>query len=300
MRLALHLLWGAATVAAVYPWAGQRLRRALKRRWSRQLLDALGVKLKIIAAGKVGAGDTAHKVSPPGKEGLGEVGAKVGAGDTASVPRIPSGMVVANHVSWLDIFAINAVAPMAFVSKDDVRHWPLIGWLCARTETIFLERGSRAAAQRTRETMLAELKGGAHVAVFPEGTTTAGDRVLPFHAALFQGAVDAQVSVVPLALRYTDAVGNPSRAPAYDGDVSLGQSLLAIVRAGGLCAELRILTPLDSAEADRRHLASRCHHVIAWHLGHVPMAAPATANPSAAPSDRKESETLGGPQVAPQ
>ena len=209
-------------------------------------------------------------------------------------------MLVSNHISWLDIFVINALTPAAFVSKDDVKGWPLIGWLCARTETIFLERGSRAAAQRTREAMLAELGSGAHVAVFPEGTTTAGDRVLPFHAALFQGAIDAAVPVVPLALRYVDAAGRSSRAPAYDGEVTLGQCLLAIARAGGLTAELRILAPLDGASADRRHLASRCHHAIAWHLGHAAAAAPATASPLAGPTGRRESETLGDPQVAPQ
>lgn len=269
-RIGLHLLWGAATVALVYPWASLGVRRALKKRWSRQLLDTLGIHLK-----------------------------KVGAGGTAG---IPSGMLVANHISWLDIFVINALAPAAFVSKNEVRDWPLIGWLCAKTETIFLERGSRAAAQRTRETMIGHLRGaGTHVSVFPEGTTTAGDRVLPFHAALFQSAIDAGVSIVPLALRYVDPAGNLSRAPAYDGDVSLLQCLLTIVRSGGLAAEVRILAPLDSAQADRRHLAARCHHAIAWHLGHAdPPEEKAIPSPSDAPTDRRASEIPGDPQaVAP-
>lgn len=219
-----------------------------------------------------------------------------GAGKTASVP---SGMLVANHISWLDIFVINAFAPAAFVSKDDVRNWPLIGWLCTRTETIFLERGSRAAAQRARETMVAQLQAGAHVTVFPEGTTSAGDRVLPFHAALFQGAIDARMPVLPLALRYLDADGQPSRAPAYDGDITLMQCLLAIVRAGGLVAEIRILSPLDSTLADRRHLAARCHHAIAWHLGHAGMPADTIIpSPSAVPTGHRESEIPGDLQGA--
>lgn len=254
-------------MAAVYPWASLGLRRALKRRWSRQLLDTLGIGLR-----------------------------KVGGGRTAD---IPAGLLICNHISWLDIFVINALAPAAFVSKDDVRDWPLFGWLSAKTETIFLARGSRAAAQRTRETMLARLQAGTHVTVFPEGTTTAGDRVLPFHAALFQSAIDARMPVVPLVLRYLDADGQPSRAPAYDGDVTLLQCLLAIVRAGGLAAEVRILAPLDSALADRRHLAARCHHAIAWHLGHAGMSdAMSTPSPSAAPTDRRASEIPGDPQVA--
>lgn len=233
-RVGLHLLWGAATVAVVYPWIAARFRRALKRRWSRQLLETLGIRLKL------------------------------GAGRTALPAR---GLVVCNHISWLDIYVINALTPAAFVSKDDVKHWPLIGWLCAHTETIFLERGSRAAAQRTRATMIGHLQSAVHVAVFPEGTTTGGDRVLPFHAALFQGAIDAGVAVVPLALRYTDHAGNPSRAPAYDGDITLWQSLRAIARADDIQADLRVMTGVATEGISRRDLAQRCHEVISWHLG---------------------------------
>lgn len=236
-RFGLHLLWGVATVAAVYPWIDLRLRRALKRRWSRQLLETLGVRLKVSAGG-------------------------------TALPA--PALVVSNHVSWLDIFAINALTPAAFVSKDDVRHWPLIGWLCAHTETIFLERGSRAAAQRTRETMIEHLHADVHVAVFPEGTTTGGDRVLPFHAALFQSAIDAATPVIPLALRYADGHGNPSRAPAYDGEITMWQCLRAIARAGGLTADLRVLEAIETRKTGRRELSAHCHAAIAWHLAQSP------------------------------
>jgi 1-acyl-sn-glycerol-3-phosphate acyltransferase len=257
-RVGLHLLWGTATVATVYPWAGLALRRALKRHWSRQLVGMLGVK--------------------------------VGAGGTAP---IPPGLLVSNHVSWLDIYVINALAPAAFVSKEDVKHWPLIGWLCARTETIFLERGSRAAAQRTRETMIACLRDGAYVAVFPEGTTTDGSKLLSFHAALFQSAIDAGTPVVPLALRYVDAVGWPSRAPAYDGDVTLWECLRAIARAEGLTARIEVLAPLDTNSCDRRHLAAHCHRAIAAHL-ETPI-----PSPPALPPDRRASGTHAGRPDAP-
>jgi 1-acyl-sn-glycerol-3-phosphate acyltransferase len=256
-RVGLHLLWGAATVAMVYPWAGLALRRALKQRWSRQLVGILGMK--------------------------------VGAGGTA----VPLGLLVCNHISWLDIFVINALAPAAFVSKDDVKRWPLIGWLCARTETIFLERGSRAAAQRTRETMIAALRDGAHVAVFPEGTTTDGSRLLPFHAALFQSAIDAGTPVVPLALRYVDAAGRPNRAPAYDGDVTLWQCLRAIARAQGLTVRIEVLAPLDTHSCDRRHLAAHCHRAIAARLDET------TPSPTASPPDHRASGTRAGRPDAP-
>lgn len=270
-RVGLHLLWGAATVAIAYPWLGDGPRRALKRRWSRQLLETLGVKL--------------------------------GAGGAACAP-LPAGLVVANHISWLDIFVINALAPTGFVAKDDVASWPLIGWLCANTDTIFLARGSRAAAQRTREAMIAALRAGRHVGLFPEGTTSGGERVLPFHAALFQSAIDAGAPVVPLALRYVDGAGRPSRAPAYDGDLTLWQTLQAMARASGLTAQVRVLAPLASADADRRALAARCREAIAWHLGlveHIDKEARGdfTASPSAGPNGRRESGTRGDLPDAP-
>ena len=241
----------------------------LKRRWSRQLLETLGIHLKL------------------------------GAGEAAQRASIPAGLVVANHISWLDIFVINALTPAAFVSKDDVARWPLIGWLCANTETIFLERGSRAAAQRTRETMIAALRAGRHVTVFPEGTTSGGECVLPFHAALFQGAIDAGVPVVPLALRYVDRAGRPSRAPAYDGEITLWQTLQAMARASGLTAQVRVLAPLASMAADRRQLSASCREAIAWHLGHAAPDAAVIASPLATPTDRRASGTRADLPDAP-
>lgn len=199
------------------------------------------------------------------------------------------GMVVCNHISWLDIFVINALTPAAFVSKEDVKRWPLIGWLCTQTETIFLERGSRAAAQRAREAMMEHLQADVHVAVFPEGTTSGGDCVLPFHAALFQGAIDAQTPVIPIALRYADRYGNPSRAPVYDGDITLWQCLRTIVRTGGISASLNILDPL-AAITNRRELAAHCHAAIAGFLSEQAVGGQA----------RGKSAALAGNRVDPQ
>lgn len=190
------------------------------------------------------------------------------------------GMVVCNHISWLDIFVINALTPAAFVSKDDVKRWPLIGWLCTHTETIFLARGSRAAVQRTREALIDQLQSDVHVAVFPEGTTTGGDCVLPFHAALVQSAIDAGAPVIPMALRYADRHGSPSRIPAYNGDIKLWQCLRAIVRTGGLIADLCVLEAVVVQDMDRRNLAAHCQATIARHLGQmkpVPDQAPRSA-----------------------
>jgi len=96
-------------------------------------------------------------------------------------------MLVANHVSWLDIFVINAVSPAAFVAKDDVRKWPLIGWMSERSDTIYIRRGSLRAAHETTRQLAAYLDKGIGVVAFPEGTTSDGRHVLPFMAHCYRG-----------------------------------------------------------------------------------------------------------------
>lgn len=229
LRCALHLLWGSATVALAFPFLGLAARRRLKQRWSRQLVAILGIRLS--------------------------------RGGVA-----PAGLIVANHISFIDIFVINAVAPTAFVSKNDVLNWPLIGWLCRHTETIFLQRGSRRAAQDTREVLTAHLAANGLAAVFPEGTTTVGDQVLPFHGALFQAAIDAGVPVSPAVIRYRGRHGAPSEAAAYVGETSLMECIRSIVNADGLAVDIRFLPALSTANTDRRHLAAHAHRQIAHQL----------------------------------
>lgn len=224
-RLMLHLAWGSATIAALFPFIGINLRRRLKQRWSKQLLQILGVALR----------------------------AKGGA---------PAGLIVANHVSFLDIYAINAVAPASFVSKDEVLNWPVIGWLSRHSETIFLERGSRSAAQRTREHLADKLKEGTLVSLFPEGTTSDGNQVLPFHAALLQSAIDVEAPVTPVALRYLDRYGNSTQAAAYAGETTMAECLWSIACSDGLVASVEVLPRMETASVDRRHLSAHAHHQI--------------------------------------
>lgn len=231
LRLAGHLLEGLLTVRFRFPrWSVAR-QRAMKQAWSARLLDCLGVRLQAQAA------------------------------------RLPaSALIVCNHISWLDIFVINAITQTHFVCKEEVRDWPIIGWLVEHTGTIFIARGNRAAAARTAHTLVENMRNGERVVVFPEGTTTDGLGLLPFKSALFQSAVDAAGPVVPAVLRYLDAEGQPSRAPAYDGDITFWQCLRSISRAQGLAAEVRLLAPL-SAELGRRELAELSWQQIADGLG---------------------------------
>lgn len=227
--MVLHLFWGVAS-ATVFPRLPERARLFLKSRWSRQLLEILGVRLDLSGA------TPAH------------------------------GLLIANHISWLDIYAINALAPTIFLSKDEVRHWPLIGWLASRVGTLFLERGSRAAALRAKEHLIAELRAGRLVGVFPEGTTGYGDHVMPFHAALFQSAIDAAVAVMPALIRYTDQQGRPSLAAAYVGETSLWECVRSIVATSGLTVHIAFLPAVATAGAERRHLAHHSHQVISHAL----------------------------------
>jgi 1-acyl-sn-glycerol-3-phosphate acyltransferase len=185
-------------------------------------------------------------------------------------------LIVLNHVSWLDIFVVNAVLPATFVAKSEIRRWPLVGSLVAGTGTIFVERGSRHAVRHTNREILRRLAQGEPVAFFPEGTTTDGTTVLPFHASLFAVALPdgdhlkQAVSVVPATLRYLRH-GKPSEIPAYIGAQTLVNSVMKILACKGLEANLYWLAPLPSAEpgTTRQQLAQQAEQAIQGSLGKV-------------------------------
>jgi len=234
LLIGLHLISGTLQASLLFGRVDAKRQQRLTSRWSRQLLTLLGVRID-------SAIDPAH---------------------------IGHGLLVSNHISFIDIFVINALLPSAFVAKSDVRQWPLIGGLCRRTGTVFIERGKRKAAELTRQRMLAALVAGQRLAIFPEGTTTRGDRVLPFHGALFQSAIDAAVPVHALALCYFARDGTPSTAPAYIDETSLIRCLITILESGGLVAQIQLATSFAPPLAERRHLAHRAHQAIAAALGH--------------------------------
>ena len=232
-RLGLHLLQGVLTIAAVYPFTGRDTHQALRRRWSLGLLRVLGMRLE-------------HR------------------GEAVA----PGCMLVANHVSWVDIFAINALAPAAFVSKAEVRAWPVIGWLAAKNDTIFLRRGSRGHARIINEETAALLDAGCNVAIFPEGTTTDGATLLHFHAALLQPAIACGHPVQSIALQYRTPDDRFSRAPAYDGELSLGECIANIIASPRTITRITVAAPIATADgADRRTLATRTRGEIATTLG---------------------------------
>jgi 1-acyl-sn-glycerol-3-phosphate acyltransferase len=166
-------------------------------------------------------------------------------------------MLAANHISWLDILVMRAAHDCRFVSKSEVRHWPLIGSLAVGAGTLFIERESRRDAMRVVHHMAEHLRAGEILAIFPEGTTSNGVDLLPFHANLFQSAISAHAPVQPVALKFVDAVtGELSLAPCYIDDDTLLGSIWRTLTAPPLCAVVTFGEPQFAQERERRAWAA--------------------------------------------
>jgi 1-acyl-sn-glycerol-3-phosphate acyltransferase len=231
-RTVLHLLHGMGVMALRFPSLDAAGRQQRIRWWSAGLLRCMGATLH-----------------------------------AQGTPRPGATLLVANHVSWLDIAALHAVAPRArFVSKADVLRWPLLGWLIRNAGTLFIEREKKRDALRVVHQMAEALRAGDMVAVFPEGTTGTGPEPLPFHANLLQAAIATGTPIQPAVLRYADAHQPFSETVTFIGETTLAQSLWRVACARGLAVHVQLLPPQDSAHADRRALAARLQGEIAQQL----------------------------------
>lgn len=186
---------------------------------------------------------------------------------TSGAPMRERGALVANHVSWLDIFALNACMEIYFVSKAEVASWPGIGWLARATGTVFIERDPRRAREQTL--LLEErLKAGHKLLFFPEGTSTDGLRVLRFKTTLFQSFFSDHLrdfmQVQPVAVIYHPPAGEPPRFYGWWGDMAFGPHLLKVLaapRQGRV--ELIFLPPVRVRDfAGRKALAAHCERAI--------------------------------------
>lgn len=191
----------------------------LVREWSRQMLSILGVKLVV-------------QGTPPSHGPL---------------------LMVANHISWLDILVMNAAHPSRFVSKSDVKSWPLLGSIITGAGTLYIERESRRDAMRVVHHMAERLRAGDILTVFPEGTTGDGRELLPFHANLLQAAITANAHVLPVALGFVDSVrGGRHDAPVFIGDTTLVASIWTTLCADGVQAQVRYGESQPPRGRDRR------------------------------------------------
>ena len=213
----LHIM---LVFALLFPFLSQSRRMRYVGFFSGRLLAALGLTVR--ASGEMGVGST---------------------------------LLVSNHVSWLDILAINSVRPVRFVSKADVRHWPVVGWIVTCAGTLFIDRGSRSDAMRVVHQVAAALQAGSQIAIFPEGTTSDGRGVLPFHGSLLQSAVATGVTTQPIVMRYSDDQETFSASAAYIGDTTMAQSIWAVAQAQRLMVHVNFLPAIHGPHPDRRALA---------------------------------------------
>jgi 1-acyl-sn-glycerol-3-phosphate acyltransferase len=182
------------------------------------------------------------------------------------------GLVVANHLSWIDVVALGALAPVRMISKAEVADWPLIGPLAARTGALFVERARLSSLPGVVADTAAVLRAGDTVGVFPEGTTWCGSASGPFRRAPFQAALDAGVPVRPVRITMTLPDGRPTTAGSFLGDETLGTALVRVLRLPRLDCTLTVLAPL-APTGDRRTLAARAEWAVACGAGGVGRAA---------------------------
>jgi 1-acyl-sn-glycerol-3-phosphate acyltransferase len=245
-RVSIHVFEGIATTAFVFPFLGIARRRVLIRRWSQRLLRMMRVHTRIAGLPDDGL---------PGNV-----------------------LIVANHISWLDIFVLNTIEPARFIAKSELRRWPLVGHLIAGCGTLFLERGSRRDAHRVNQHARDVLAAGDTIAIFPEGTTTDGNTLLPFHGSLLQPVVDAGGVVQPIAIRYCSPDGIYSEAPAYVGETTFMASFWRVLGEHTLVVELTLPPALAARDRHRRELSRESENAIREALGLTPVGSePGTA-----------------------
>lgn len=237
LRIAGHVVRGLWVTAVRFPCLDAAGQNREIRHWARRLLAILNVRVSCL-------------------------------NEPDALP--PRCVLVANHVSWLDVMTIFAVHPAVFVAKDEVRRWPMVGRLCAQAGTLFIARGNRRHARRINGSVGQALSTGRLVAMFPEGTTTDGRVLNPFHRALFQSAVDADAMLQPVGIRYTCPNGTWTDVPAYVGEMSMVESLWRIVSTRALVAELHFAPPIAARNGHRRDLAQLAETAIAGALNLAP------------------------------
>lgn len=237
-RVLWHALAGFLTIVFVFPRLSVAQRQARVQAWAQTMLRAMGLRLRVI-------------------------GQPVGQGPA---------LIVCNHISWLDILSLHAARYCRFVSKADVHHWPLIGRMATGAGTLYIERESRRDALRVVHHMSDSLRAGDVLAVFPEGTTSDGVSLLPFHANLLQAAIAADAPVQPVALGFIDdATGQRSLAPCYIGDDTLAGSVWRTLADGPITVVVHFGVPQACAGRDRRAWAADLHASVE-HLRQFPAA----------------------------
>ncbi len=238
VRLLTHVMVGLMAVGVVYPRVSPTRRAHLTGWWAKKLLRILNIVL------------TVHGARP--------------AAQTRNL------IIAANHVSWVDIFVISAAHPARFVAKSEIRDWPIAGWLSDKAGTIFIRRTRRSDTAKINDLMHAALSEGASIGLFPEGTTTKGDKLLKFHTSLFEPAVVNSATLAPAAICYRASDGERNEAVAFIGELSFAESVSLIIRQKSMIAEITFAPQIEASALTRRELALRAEGAVAAMLGVAP------------------------------
>jgi len=250
-RTVMHLLGGLSTTVFVFPWIGPAAKQKLIARWCRQLLAMLEVEPRV---------HWRHESGMPGNV-----------------------LIVANHISWLDIFVLCSFQPARFIAKADLRRLPVVGRLIANVGTLFIERERRRDTHTVNRHTVEVLARGDIVAVFPEATTSDGTGLLKFHSSLLQSAVDAKAHVQPIAIRYRTPGDELCLAPAYVGELSLVGSFWRVTGERRTIAELHVLPWFPAGTAHRRELSRAAEDAIRTALA-LPARVPAPGTRAGRPA----------------
>ena len=232
MQILVHIISGVCLLAFLFPFINRDQKDRRIQKWSRKLLKIFHIELRVIGA-----------------------------------ENLPSShyLLASNHISWLDIHVINAFKPVRFVAKSEVRGWHVFGWMAEQLGTVFIRRDSARHARQVVD-QIAEVLKVESVCIFPEGTSTSGESVLPFKPNLFESAILAQVPVLPIAIAYRSrSTGLRSDDPAFIGDMGLLESMSKVIGNRDIEVHLSLLEPYFISNAsypDRKELALYCQEAI--------------------------------------
>jgi len=233
MLIFFHVLRGVLTLSCLFLFVGDQKKQEHIQRWSKKLLIIFNIELKIQGA--------------------------------ELLPNSPH-LLASNHISWLDIHVINAFQPIRFVAKSEVAAWPVFGWMAKQLRTLFIRRDSSRHARQVVGQIAGVLKTES-ICIFPEGTSTMGDEVLPFKPNLFESALVADVPTFPLAIQYFSTLtGKRSYSAAFIGEMGLLESMSNVVQNRYFGVELRFLPDQHQTAdviPDRKQLALHAQESIA-------------------------------------
>lgn len=263
LRVGLHMAWGVFLAGIVFRIVPKDWHKNIAQRWSQKILGILRVECSL------------HGDMP--------------TLDTRGV------IMVSNHMSWLDIWLLYAIRPPRFISKADVRGWPVVGYLAQQSGTLFIQRERRHHTAAIVKQAAELLQQGDCVGLFPEGTTSDGTLLRPFHASLFQAAVIHQAPVMLFTIRYHLPDGSIDTAPAYQGNMTLLDSFRAVLARRRILVDITCLGTLDTHGKTRREISIAAETAIAKHLNlpaphktpeipaDLPVATPTSDHPTDSP-----------------